>query len=50
MSNKNTLIYRKNTVISADFSAEQINSYGFLIFLEKLEIDYKVIFRPIKLN
>jgi len=43
MSSKNTIFYRGNKAISADFSAEQISSDGAVLLLEKLERKHKLI-------
>lgn len=43
MSNKNTAIYRGNTSVSVDFSAEEISSDGSVVLLEKIERKHKLL-------
>ena len=43
MSYKNTVFYRGKTVISVDFSAEEISSDGALVLLEKLEREHNLL-------
>jgi len=43
MSGKNTVFYRNNTAILADFTAEEISSDGAVVLLEKIERKHKLL-------
>lgn len=43
MSHKNTAFYKGKTVVSVDFSAEDISTDGSVVLLEKLEREHKLL-------